>query len=73
MDYNKNSQNYKGQTFDCANHLVDVFSDGTEIHAVYNMTEEAHPYIAKEDISSIVKDPNKYLFTPYIEFIDLYK
>jgi hypothetical protein len=68
MDYNKNSINYKGQTFDCANHLVDVFSDGSEIHAVYNLGEESR-YIAKEDISVIVKDPDKYLFTPYIEFI----
>jgi hypothetical protein len=69
MDYNKKSQNYKGQTYDCANHLVDVFSDGKEIHAVYNMSEEANRYIAKEDISAIVKDPDKYLFTPYIEFV----
>lgn len=68
MDYNKNSQNYKGQTFDCANHLVDVFADSSEIHAVYHLNEESQ-YIAKEDISAIIKEPDKYLFTPYIEFV----
>lgn len=68
MDYNKKSENYKGQTFDCANHIVDVFTDGNEIHAVYNLNE-FDQYIAKEDISAIVKDPDKYLFTPYIEFV----
>jgi hypothetical protein len=68
MNYNKESKDYKGQTYDCANHLVDVFSDGTEIHAVYEHGE-FNQYIAKEDISAIVKDPDKYLFTPYIEFV----
>ena len=68
MNYNKKSTDYKGQTFDCANHLVDVFSDGTEIHAVYHLGEDDQ-YFAKEDISKIIKDPDKYLFTPYIEFL----
>lgn len=68
MDYDKSSKDYKGQTFDCANHLVDVFSDDKEIHAVYHLGEDSQ-YFAKEDISAVVKDPDKYLFTPYIMFV----
>lgn len=66
--FNKKSKEYKGQTFDSANHLVHMFSDGTIIQAVYNMGEQSQ-YVAQEEIQSILDDPDKYLFTPYIQFI----
>lgn len=62
---------YKGVTNDILNREVHIFSCDSEIHAVY-FIGQADEYCATELISKIKQNPDEYLYTPYLEFIDIF-
>lgn len=70
MEYELHSEFYKGETVDNCHRIIHMFSDGTMFHAVYNLGEKDQ-YIAYQLIEDVQRSPDDYLFTPYIEFIDI--
>lgn len=70
--YHIQDDNYKGVTQDMLHREVHIFLDDTEIHAVYHLGEP-NEYCATELVSKIKQNPDAYLFTPYLEFVDFYK
>lgn len=69
MKYDVHNDNFLGHGFDCANHHLDAFRVNDEMHIVYNLNEETQ-YSAIAFIDDIQHNPQKYLWTPYIMFID---
>ena len=64
------SDNYLGETVDMTHKIVHVFQDGGMIYAVYRLGEDDQ-YVASKEVAKIRADPDAYLFTPYIMFVDL--
>jgi len=62
---------YLGQTTDNTNRKVELFSDDETIYAVYNRGTE-HEHIASENIAKILDEPDSFIYTPYIEFVNLF-
>lgn len=70
--YSTSDKDYKGVSKDILNREVHIFSDDSEIHAVYFLGE-TDEYCATELVSKIKQNPDEYLYTPYLEFVDFYK
>lgn len=66
--YNIQDSDYRGATEDILHRKAHIFSDNTEIHAVYFLGE-ADEHCATEQIEKIMQNPDAYLFTPYLEFV----
>ena len=71
IEKNKKFGEYLGTTTDSAHHEVDMFSEGDIIHAVYNFGSE-HERATSESIEKIKTHPDRYLFTPYLEFVKIF-
>ena len=59
-------ENFLGTSKDMAHHTYKAYKIGDEIHIVYENT------IAKENIKTIKQDLDKYLWTPYIEWVEFF-
>lgn len=68
--FNTKDSDYKGATEDILHRKVHIFSDDSEIHAVYYMGEEGQ-HVTTEKLLNITQRPDEYLYTPYLEFVDL--
>jgi len=62
---------YLGSTKDLANHPVDVYTDDISIILLYNegLVDEVETQRTIEEIKS---HPDDYLYTPFVEFVDLF-
>jgi len=57
-----------GTTKDNCNKEVTIYSD--DFFFVYCVYSDG--YEAKEEIINIQNDPDKYMFTPYVEFVKIF-
>ena len=60
-----NETTYLGSSQDMAKHKYDAYKIDDEIHIVYKSN-----HVAKEKISKIQEDLDKYLWTPYVEWVE---
>ena len=63
----RNSKQYLGQTVDNVHRVVHVFSDTEKLYAVYYIGEPVE-YTTSADITDVKSDPDKYMYTPFVEF-----
>jgi hypothetical protein len=59
-----------GTTEDMIHRVVDVYEDGEFMYAVYE-EGTSDEYITSVLINLVEKNPDKYMFTPYVEFAHL--
>lgn len=70
-NYNTKDKDYKGVTKDMLHRKVHIFSNDTEIHAVYHLGEKDQ-HVTTEQLEKIRLRPDEYIFTPYLEFVNFY-
>lgn len=61
---------FKGETEDILHRTVHIFTDDELMYAVY-YKDEADEYVTSVKISDVKSNLDAYIYTPYIEFIDL--
>jgi len=66
--YDIESEAYLGAGQDMAHHPFHAFRVDQEIHIVYHLGEQDQ-YVAKEDVHKVSSNPDKYLWTPFVQFV----
>jgi len=69
MNIHEEYGEYLGNTTDSCGRYVDVFKDIESMFIVYDL-DTNHEYSTSAPLIRIQEDPDNYLFTPYVDFID---
>jgi len=69
MNTHEDYGEYLGNTTDSCGRPVDIFKDKESMFIVYCLDTKSE-YSTSVPLTRIQEDPDNYLFTPYVEFIN---